>query len=94
VEQRGDQARLIVTDHGPGISPEQLDRIFLRFAQAVPAREYGGLGLGLYLARKLCEAHGGSIHVESEPGHGATFTVDLPAFSATWASAHEPAPLH
>jgi signal transduction histidine kinase len=79
VAQRGEWARLTVADRGPGIAPEVVDHIFDRFAQAVSPREYGGLGLGLYLARKLSEAHGGSITVDSDPGQGTTFTVDLPA---------------
>ncbi len=79
VEQQGDRARLAVTDHGRGIEPGQVRRIFDRFAQAVSAREYGGLGLGLYLVKQLVESHGGHIDVSSEPGHGATFTVELPA---------------
>jgi signal transduction histidine kinase len=44
----------------------------------VSARHYGGLGLGLYIARRIVEAHGGDLRVESQPGHGATFTVTLP----------------
>jgi signal transduction histidine kinase len=53
-------------------------RIFERFERAVPARNYGGLGLGLYIARRIVEAHGGQIAVASESGQGATFTVLLP----------------
>jgi predicted ATPase/signal transduction histidine kinase/tRNA A-37 threonylcarbamoyl transferase component Bud32 len=71
-------ARLAVRDHGIGISPELQERIFNRFERAVPAKHYGGLGLGLYISRRIVEAHGGSIRVESQPGAGATFTVELP----------------
>ena len=71
-------ARLTVRDHGIGIPAERVPFIFERFERAASSREYGGLGLGLYIVRAIVEAHGGSIHVESSPGHGATFTVDLP----------------
>jgi signal transduction histidine kinase len=72
------RARLTVTDHGIGIPPEALERIFGRFERAVSSRQYGGLGLGLFLTRQIVEAHGGSIHVESEAGAGATFVLELP----------------
>jgi len=71
-------ARLAVRDHGIGIDPAQQGRIFERFARAVSSRHYGGLGLGLYISRKVAQAHGGSIRVQSEPGAGATFIVELP----------------
>ncbi|RKH73326.1 PAS domain S-box protein [Corallococcus interemptor] len=70
-------ARLIVTDHGMGIPIESQARIFERFERA-SSRNYGGLGLGLFITRRIIEAHGGSIRVESEPGHGAKFIVELP----------------
>ncbi len=72
------QAQLIVRDHGIGIAPEHLERIFVRFERAVSANHYGGLGLGLYIVRQIVEALGGSIHVASDYGAGATFTVTLP----------------
>jgi signal transduction histidine kinase len=71
-------AWLSVTDHGIGIDPTSQSRIFERFARAVSAQHYGGLGLGLYISRKLVEAHHGTIRVDSEPGRGSTFTVALP----------------
>ena len=52
--------------------------MFDRFERAVSSRNYGGLGLGLYIARRIVQAHGGDLRVESEPGQGATFTVTLP----------------
>ena len=77
--QRADgRARLKVRDFGIGIAPEHQMRIFERVERAVPSRHYGGLGLGLWIARQLVEAHGGSITVESAEGKGSTFTVDLP----------------
>lgn len=78
VERRADAALLTLTDQGIGISPEAQARIFERFGRGVPASHYGGLGLGLFIARAIVEAHGGTIGVASEPGRGSTFTVELP----------------
>ncbi len=80
--QAGGRALLSVTDHGMGIDPAHQARIFERFERAVSVRNYGGLGLGLYMGRRIVEAHGGSIRVESQPGSGATFTVELPRAGA------------
>ncbi|RKH58856.1 hybrid sensor histidine kinase/response regulator [Corallococcus aberystwythensis] len=71
-------ARLTVRDQGIGISEEDRARIFERFERAVPGRNYGGLGLGLWIARQVVEAHGGRITVDSKPGLGSTFVVELP----------------
>jgi signal transduction histidine kinase len=76
--ETGERARLVVVDHGIGISPERQPHIFGRFEQAVAARQYGGLGLGLYIVRSLAEQLGGSISVDSTHGGGSTFTVTLP----------------
>ncbi len=71
------RAQLRVRDHGPGIAPEVQPRIFKPYPRsAEPGKE--GLGLGLYITKQIADAHGGSIAVESEPGRGATFTVELP----------------
>jgi PAS domain S-box-containing protein len=78
VEQDTDAALLRVRDHGIGVPAEQQGRIFERFARAVSVREYGGLGLGLFISKEIVDAHGGSIYVESAPGEGATFVVELP----------------
>jgi signal transduction histidine kinase len=69
-----------VVDTGVGIPPEALPRLFERFYRVDPARtrEDGGTGIGLAIARSVVEAHGGTIRAESEPGHGSTFTFDLP----------------
>ncbi|HEX8435706.1 GAF domain-containing sensor histidine kinase, partial [Archangium sp.] len=72
------QAQLVVKDQGMGIPVEEQSRIFERLARAVSERHFGGLGLGLFIARQIVEAHGGTIRVESEPGAGATFIVELP----------------
>jgi len=73
-----DTACLTVRDGGIGIAPELLTRIFERFERGVSERHYGGLGLGLYITRRIVEALGGSIHATSEPQRGALFTVRLP----------------
>jgi two-component system OmpR family sensor kinase len=70
-----DWALLAVRDWGPGIAPERLAGLFERFA-AGPGSQ--GLGLGLYLARGIAAAHGGTLGVESVLGEGATFTLRLP----------------
>jgi signal transduction histidine kinase len=75
---QGERAVLRVTDEGIGIAPQHLARIFERFERAVSESHYGGLGLGLYIARQIVEEHGGRIHVDSQLGSGATFTVELP----------------
>ena len=77
---QGDDAavRLVVADRGIGISKDKIASVFERFERAVSVRKYGGLGLGLYIARQLVEAHGGRIEVQSEPGQGSTFIVQLP----------------
>lgn len=80
-------ARLVVRDQGLGIAREDQARIFERFQRAVPVSNFGGLGLGLYIAREIVRAHGGSIDVESQPGRGAAFTVDLPLEPAGEAAA-------
>lgn len=71
-------ATLTIADHGIGIAPEHIDRIFGRFERAVSSRNYGGLGMGLYISRQVVEALDGSIEVSSVLGEGATFKVTLP----------------
>jgi PAS domain S-box-containing protein len=78
VERLGASARLTVADHGVGIELDRQERIFDRFERAASAGHYGGLGLGLYIVRRILEALGGTIRVESRPGAGSTFVVDLP----------------
>ena len=81
VSEKDDNAIFKVTDHGIGVAPDHQTRIFERFERAVPDREFGGLGLGLWIARRIVEASGGKIRVESVPTQGATFTVTLPKSS-------------
>jgi PAS domain S-box-containing protein len=78
VAGHSEAATIVVQDRGIGISPTDLGRIFGRFERAVPSRAYSGLGLGLYIARQIVDAHGGTIRVSSELGHGSRFTVELP----------------
>ncbi|MEG4486831.1 ATP-binding protein [Microcoleus sp. D2_18a_B4] len=79
--QTGSYAQILVTDTGKGINPEFLPYVFEHFRQEDGAitRKFGGLGLGLAIARQIVELHGGRIWVESRgEGQGATFTVELP----------------
>ena len=80
VARRDGSAVMAVTDSGIGIPPEALDHVFERFYRADDARtrDSGGAGLGLAIAQKLVDEHGGRISAESTPGQGSTFTVTLP----------------
>jgi two-component system OmpR family sensor kinase len=71
---------LEVVDHGPGMSPDQAQRVFERFYRADQARgrRTGGTGLGLAIVSALVSAHGGTVAVDTEPGRGATFRIALP----------------
>ncbi len=71
----------IVRDFGPGIPTEARERIFYRFVRL--GHDSTGTGLGLYISRRLAEAQGGSLDVDSTPGLGATFTFALPADPGT-----------
>ena len=72
-------ATLLVVDQGPGIPPADQERIFEEFVRGDSA----GTGLGLTIARAICEAHGGSISVDPRPGAGAQFVVHVPAEAPT-----------
>ncbi|ATB27361.1 ATP-binding protein [Melittangium boletus] len=74
----GQLVHLDFVDHGLGIRAEDKARIFERFERAVSARNYGGLGLGLWVAREVVEAHAGRIEVADTPGGGTTFHITLP----------------
>jgi PAS domain S-box-containing protein len=78
LDREGDTALITVRDRGPGVAPEDMERIFERFERATSMRNYGGFGLGLYVAREIVRAHGGSISVLNAPDGGACFTVRLP----------------
>jgi signal transduction histidine kinase len=81
--QEAGHVRISVSDTGPGISAQDLPHIFDRFYRGDTARDRasGGSGLGLAITKALIEAHGGTIEVESEPGQGAYFSIDLPQTS-------------
>jgi len=81
----GSEAWVRVRDEGPGLSPEQQGQVWDRFRRVsgVDVRDTaqgsaGGLGLGLYISRRIVEGHHGRVGVESAPGHGATFWFALP----------------
>jgi signal transduction histidine kinase len=71
-------ARIEVRDAGPGLAPDEQARIFDRFVRGAASEGTSGLGLGLYLCRAIVEQHGGTIGVESAPGAGATFWMEIP----------------
>jgi len=73
---------IAVSDTGPGIPAEHVERVFERFYRVDEgrARDSGGSGLGLAIARAIVEAHGGTLRVESPPGGGTTFTIELPGY--------------
>jgi signal transduction histidine kinase len=73
-----EKARLEVRDFGIGIDPHDQLRIFQRFERAVSSDNYGGLGLGLYITSEIVGLHRGKIWVESVPGSGSNFIVELP----------------
>ncbi|MDE2406560.1 MAG: response regulator [Xanthomonadaceae bacterium] len=79
--------RFVVADTGPGLNAEQMTRLFRRFEQAEGVRtlsRYGGSGLGLAISQELAAAMGGRIDVDSEPGKGTRFIVELPLPNRSW----------
>ena len=72
------EALLRVTDHGGGIAPDERARLFTPFYQTQRSRSYGGTGLGLHISRRIAEAHGGRLWLESTAPDGSTFTLALP----------------
>jgi signal transduction histidine kinase len=81
VRRRWDRVEITVRDSGEGIEPQDLDRVFDRFARADPSRSRhtGGFGLGLSIVRAIVEAHGGTVAAQSRAGDGSTFRIELPA---------------
>jgi len=88
-------ARLMVHDEGPGVPTEDHERIFGQFERATDSdNNRPGMGLGLWLVRKIATAHGGTVTLDSEPGSGATFIVLLPTGDRVAAAATEQSPAH
>jgi signal transduction histidine kinase len=81
VEDDGTAVAFAVHDQGPGMSPDDLSKVFERFWQQEQGN-HGGMGLGLYIVKGIVEAHGGHVSVESALGGGTTFRVSLPAACA------------
>lgn len=95
LSKNGAHARIQVTDEGEGLTEEDRARIFDRFYRVDESRsrERGGTGLGLSIVKAIVEAHGGTVDVESRPGEGARFSVELPVTSVTSSDAtHRPVP--
>lgn len=83
---KNNYVELHIQDSGPGLSPAEAEHIFDRFYRADKSRqrqEEGGSGLGLAIAKSIVVAHNGRIHVESQPGQGATFIIELPLSAST-----------
>jgi two-component system OmpR family sensor kinase len=74
--------RFLVEDHGPGIPPQERERVFDRFHRTDPARDRasGGTGLGLAIVRAIVEAHGGSVSASQSPEGGARIVIELGGF--------------
>jgi signal transduction histidine kinase len=78
MSQAGERVRIAVTDHGPGVRPEDRGRLFQRYYRGSATQAAaGGLGIGLFICRAIAERHGGAVGVDSVPGKGATFWLDL-----------------
>jgi PAS domain S-box-containing protein len=71
-------ARLVVEDHGIGIAPDAIERLFRPFERIGSVKTATGLGLGLYISAQIVKAHGGVMRVDSDPGVGSRFIVELP----------------
>ena len=78
VKGLADRAQVVIRDGGAGLGPGDHERVFERFERAAPTRYHAGLGLGLWFVRRIAEAHGGSVEVNSSAGSGATFMLSLP----------------
>jgi PAS domain S-box-containing protein len=85
LKEKAGKAALVVQDRGIGIPMEDLSRIFGRFERTAISRNYGGLGLGLYIAKQVIEQHEGSIRAENRSGGGARIVIELPLVKSTQA---------
>jgi signal transduction histidine kinase len=84
VEEAGDEVRIHVKDRGIGIPGADQAQVFQRFYRArnVSHRNFGGLGLGLFISHSICKLHGGNLSLSSAEGHGSTFTVTVPRMAS------------
>ncbi len=93
----GGHARLTVRDQGLGIAPRDQERIFGRFERAANSGNFGGIGLGLWIVKQIVNVFGGAVSVESAPGAGSAFTVELPyaalAQRIAWSAKPQEAPI-
>ncbi|KIL98630.1 Osmosensitive K+ channel histidine kinase KdpD [Paramagnetospirillum magnetotacticum MS-1] len=80
MSRQDNRAEIRVVDHGAGIEPADLPRVFEKYYRSSTVKHAPGTGLGLYLVKSIIERHGGSISVNSSPGQGATFTLSLPLY--------------
>jgi signal transduction histidine kinase len=94
LKSEGGKAAIAVSDHGLGIAPDQQLALFTRFGRVLTPESSGipGTGLGLYLSKQLARLHDGDIRVDSKPGKGSTFTLELPLAEAQSASGWRPEP--
>jgi PAS domain S-box-containing protein len=89
IEDAGDEVRVAIGDHGPGVAPEDRERIFEKYERTRSHQGKDSLGLGLFISRLIVQAHGGRIWVESTVGEGSTFVFALPRGLAAPAAAPE-----
>jgi signal transduction histidine kinase len=78
IDRDENSVRLSVSDRGPGIAPEERERVFKRFERAGAGQAHTGFGVGLWLVQQIVNAMGGAVRLHSEVGQGATFIVTLP----------------
>jgi signal transduction histidine kinase len=78
VRKTNTHAQFVVRDQGIGIAREDQDKVFDRFERAATSSHVSGLGLGLYIVKQIVTMHEGSVSLESTPGRGATFRIELP----------------
>ena len=82
-DMAADQLTVQVTDQGPGVGQDELDRIFLPFSRGANALPRGGFGLGLAIAKRAVERHGGRVTAELPQGGGLAITLDIPRYPTT-----------
>jgi signal transduction histidine kinase len=78
VDLARDRACVVVRDYGQGLAVEEQGLVFEKYRRATTARDHEGSGLGLYVSKRIVEAHGGEIGVSSQPGKGSSFYFTLP----------------